>query len=80
MEGFTVHAGTLEGEQRGLLRLEAPVAGQAVTVVLVPCPEAEEPPVCERTEDGLVVRWRGKQWRLARQPEAVLLAGRSFSL
>ena len=76
----TVHAGTFEAEQRGLLRLEAPVSGGEVTAVLVPCPSEEDPPACAREPGALVVAWRGRQWRVERRPHAVALDGREFSL
>jgi hypothetical protein len=77
---FAVHAGTLEAEPRGLLRLETSIAGGSVTAVLVPCPAEEEAPVGERDHGALVVRWRGKEWKVERGTKTVVVQGRRFAL
>ncbi len=77
---FDVHAGTLEGQQRGLLRLEATVPGRTATVVLVPCLAEETPPVGEHMAGALVVSWRGKQWRVERGADRLVVDGRAFAL
>lgn len=77
---FSVCAGTLEAEPRGLQRLETLIRGGQVTAVLVPCPAEEEGPIGERRSGALTVRWRGREWRVEREGEAVTVQGRSFAL
>ena len=56
------------------------MAGKAVTAVLVPCPDGEEAPVCTQEEGALVIAWKGKQWRVEREAEAVVVEGRRFGV
>ncbi len=77
---FSVGAGSLESEPRGLLRLEALIEAAGATAVLVPCPADTEAPVCERRDGALIVRWRGRDWRVEREAKALTVQGCSFAL
>lgn len=80
VEAFTVHAGTLENEPRGLLRLGTELRGAAVTAVLIPYRQGADPPVAVRTPEGLRIQWRGQSWSVARQAEAVVVNGQAYAL
>ncbi|MHB9134232.1 MAG: heparinase II/III domain-containing protein [Armatimonadota bacterium] len=80
IDRFAVTTAPLDGQAKGILRLESVVPGKAVTAVLVPSRADEPAPTCAWAADGtLTIAFRGKTHTVVPGTDVVTVNGQGYT-